>query len=86
MLIYVKTFRFRDDDICIYSERESVYYILLDYLQLRELRRELRIKVSDAFNSISILLGGLGEEGRGKIDSVSRTKTVEAILDFAEAL
>lgn len=26
-----------------------------------------------------------GEEGRGKIDSASRTKTVEAVLDFAEA-
>jgi hypothetical protein len=42
-------------------------------------------KVGDAFNSISTLLRGPGEEGRGKIDRTSRTKTVEAALDFAEA-
>jgi hypothetical protein len=59
--------------------------VLLDCPRLRELRRALRIKVSDAFNSISTLLGGLGEEGRGKIDSVSQTKIVEAVLDFTKA-
>ena len=82
---YAKTFRFRDDDLCVCGERESVHHVLLDCPRLRELRRELRIKVGDAFNSISTLLGGPGEEGRGKIDSASRTKTVEAVLDFAEA-
>ncbi|OQE10083.1 hypothetical protein PENFLA_c095G04406 [Penicillium flavigenum] len=82
--IYAKAFRFRDDDLCICGERESVHHVLLDCPQLRELRRELRRKVGDAFNSMSTLLGGPGE-GRGKIDSASRTKTVEAVLDFAEA-
>jgi len=82
---YAKTFRFRDDDLCVCGERESVHHVLLDCPRLRELRRELRIKVGDAFNSISTLLGGPGEEGRGKIDSASRTKTVEAVLDFVEA-
>ncbi|KAI3093180.1 hypothetical protein CBS147333_10127 [Penicillium roqueforti] len=82
---YAKTFRFRDDDLCVCGERESVHHVLLDCPRLRELRRELRIKVGDAFNSISTLLGGPGEEGRGNIDSASRTKTVEAVLDFAEA-
>lgn len=82
---YAKAFRFRDDDLCVCGERVSVYHVLLDCPQLRELRRELRFKIGDAFNSISTLLGGSGEDGRGKIDSASRTKTVEAVLDFAEA-
>jgi hypothetical protein len=75
----------RDDDLCTCGERESVTHVLLDCPELRELRRELRGKVGEAFNSISTLLGGPGEEGRGKINSASRTKTVEAVLDFAEA-
>ncbi|OQD77337.1 hypothetical protein PENANT_c114G03644, partial [Penicillium antarcticum] len=82
---YAKAFRFRDDDLCVCGERESVHHVLLDCERLRELRRELRFKVGEAFNSISTLLGGPGEEGRGKIDSASRSKTVEAVLDFAEA-
>lgn len=59
--------------------------MLLHFPQLTELRRELQRKVDDAFNSMSTLLGGPGEEGRGKIYTASRTKTVKAILDFAEA-
>ncbi|KAJ5471997.1 hypothetical protein N7539_008566 [Penicillium diatomitis] len=47
---------------------------------LRDLRRELRGKVGDAFNSMITLLGGSGERG-----TASRAKTVEAVLDFAEA-
>ncbi|CAG8879489.1 unnamed protein product [Penicillium salamii] len=43
------------------------------------------MKVGDAFNSISSLLGGSKEGERGKPDTVSRTKTVNAVLDFAEA-
>ena len=60
-------------------------HVLLDCPRLEGLRKELRSKVGDAFNSMSTLLGGPGEEGRGKIDSASRTRTVEAVLDFAEA-
>ncbi|KAJ5513135.1 hypothetical protein N7463_002687 [Penicillium fimorum] len=82
---YAKAFRFRDDDLCVCGARESIHHVLLDCPRLGELRRELRIKVGDAFNSISTLLGGSGEEGKGKIDRASRTKTVEAVLDFAEA-
>lgn len=46
---------------------------------------ELRRRVGDAFNSMSTLLGGPGEEGRGMRDGAPRAKTVEAALDFAEA-
>jgi hypothetical protein len=81
--IYAKAFRFRDNDICVYGEWESVHHVV----RLSKIGKikELRSKVGDAFNSISILLGGTGEEGRGKIDSTSRTKIVEAILVFAKA-
>jgi ribonuclease HI len=82
---YAKVFRFRDDDLCACGERESVAHVLLDCPELRQLRRELREKVGEAFNSMSTLLGGRSEEGRGKISSASRAKTVEAVLDFAEA-
>lgn len=55
-------------------------YVLLDCASLRDLYRELRGKISDAFNSMTILLGGSGERG-----TASRTKTVKAVLEFAEA-
>jgi hypothetical protein len=42
-------------------------------------------KVGDAFNSMSILLGGPGEGERGTRSTASRAKTVKAVLDFAEA-
>ncbi|KAJ5135377.1 reverse transcriptase [Penicillium bovifimosum] len=82
---YAKTFRFRDDDLCVCGERESLIHVLLDCPALRDLRRELRVKVGDAFNSMPTLLGGSGERGRGRPDNASRAKTVEAVLDFAEA-
>ena len=39
----------------------------------------------DAFNSVSSLLGGSREGEKGKPDTVSRARTVKAVLDFAEA-
>ena len=42
-------------------------------------------EVGDAFNSVSSLLGGSNEGKKGKPDTVSRAKTVKAVLDFAEA-
>lgn len=60
--------------------------MLLDCPKRGGLKRELRDKVGDAFNSISNLLEGPRDDGRGKIDSSSWSKTVEAVLDFAEAL
>lgn len=70
---YAKAFRFRDDDLCVCGERESVPPVLLNYPSLGGLKRELREMVGDAFKSILTLLGGPGEEGRGKIDSASRS-------------
>jgi hypothetical protein len=59
---YAAAFQFRDDDLCVCGERESVYHVLLDCPRLGKLGKELLSKVSDAFNSISILLGGPGGE------------------------
>jgi hypothetical protein len=45
----------------------------------------LRREVRDAFNSVSSLLGGSREGEGGNLDTVSRTRTVNTMLDFAEA-
>jgi hypothetical protein len=42
-------------------------------------------KVGDALSSVSSLLGGSNAGEKGKPDTVSRAKTVQAVLDFAEA-
>ena len=59
--------------------------MLVDCPRLVELRRKLRKEVGDAFNSVSSLLGGSNEGEKGKPDIVSQAKTVNAVLDFAEA-
>jgi ribonuclease HI len=82
---YAKTFGFRDDDHCVCGAQETVTHVLVDCPNLRELRRELRREVGDAFNSVSSLLGGSKEGEKGKPDTVSRARTVKAVLDFAEA-
>lgn len=67
------------------ARKKTVTHVLVDCPKLRELRRELRMKVGDAFSNVSSLLGGSKEGERGKPDTVSRAKTVNAVLDFAEA-
>jgi ribonuclease HI len=82
---YAKAHKFRDDDRCVCGAQETVTHVLVDCPRLRELRRELRKEVGDAFNCVSSLLGGSSEGRKGKPDTVSRTRTVNAVLDFAEA-
>jgi hypothetical protein len=82
---YAKTFRFRDDDQCVCGAQETVTHVLVDCPDLMDIRRELRREVGDAFRSVSSLLGGSTEGKKGKPDTVSRAKTVKAVLDFAEA-
>lgn len=82
---YAKSFRFRDDDRCVCGAQEIVTYVLEDCPNLRDIRRGLRREVGDAFGSVSSLLGGSTEGETGKPDTVSRAKTVKAVLDFAEA-
>lgn len=80
---YAKPFRFQDNDRCFCGNRETDS-CSMDSPNLRDLRRELRGRVGDTFGSVSCLLGGSQERGRGKPDNASRAKTVEAMLDFAE--
>jgi ribonuclease HI len=82
---YAKTFGFREDDQCVCGARETVTHVLVDCPELAELRRRLRKEVGDTLNSVSSLLGGSNEGEKGKPDTVSRAKTVNAVLDFAEA-
>jgi len=82
---YAKTFGFRDNDHCVCGAQETVTHVLVDRPNLREVRKELRSGVGDAFRSVSSLLGGSTEGKRGKPDTVSRARTVNAVLDFAEA-
>jgi len=37
------------------------------------------------FSSVAVMLGGCRTGERGNINNVSRSKAVEAVLDFAEA-
>ncbi|GAA3296697.1 hypothetical protein GCM10020218_080510 [Dactylosporangium vinaceum] len=82
---YAKLFGFREDDLCACGGRETVAHVLMECPRLRELRVELKRKVGDTLNSVSSLLGGSKEGEKGKPDTVSRTKSVQAVLDFAEA-
>ncbi|KAJ5138858.1 uncharacterized protein N7515_003706 [Penicillium bovifimosum] len=82
---YAKKFGFHDDDRCECGGQETVSHVLLECPNLRELRIELRRNVGDALNSVSSLLGGSNEGEKGNPDTASRAKTVQAVLDFAEA-
>ncbi|OQE68826.1 hypothetical protein PENNAL_c0145G05853 [Penicillium nalgiovense] len=82
---YAKKFGFRDDDLCECGAQETVFHVLIACPRLRELRAELRRKSGDAFNSVPSMLGGSNEGEKGKPDTVSRSKAIQAVLDFAEA-
>ncbi|KAJ5101079.1 hypothetical protein N7456_007131 [Penicillium angulare] len=82
---YRKRIGYSDDDRCECGAQETVAHVLMDCPKLRELRSELERKVGDAFDNVSSLLGGSKEGEKGKPDIVSRAKTVQAVLDFAEA-
>ena len=74
-----------EDDKCECGAQETVVHVLVDCPILRTLRQELRRKAGDAFNSVSSLLGGCEDDKESKPNSATRTSTVEAVLDYAEA-
>lgn len=67
------------------SAQETVSHVLMICPKLRELRSELKIKSKEAFNVISSLLGGSNKGQKFDPDTVSRSKAVQVVLDFAEA-
>ncbi|KAJ5240521.1 uncharacterized protein N7469_002112 [Penicillium citrinum] len=70
---YAKLFGFREDDQCVCGAQETVTHVLVD------------CPWGGAFSSVLSLLGGSKQGEKGKPDTVSRAKTVQAVLDFAEA-
>jgi hypothetical protein len=82
---FAKKLSFRDDDQCACGARETVVHVLVDCPRLQGLRMKLLREVGDAFNSVSSLLGGSNQGKKGNPDIISRAKTVNAVLDFAEA-
>ncbi|CEJ61917.1 hypothetical protein PMG11_10433 [Penicillium brasilianum] len=82
---YRKGIGYCDDDQCVCGAQETVTHVLVDCPRLKHLRSKLRLEVGDAFSSVSSLLGGSKQGEKGKPDTVSRAKTVQAVLDFAEA-
>jgi ribonuclease HI len=82
---YRKKVGHSEDDKCVCGAQETVTHVLVDCPNLKELRRKLRREVGDAFNSVPSLLGGSKQGEKGKPDTVSRARTVNAMLDFAEA-
>ena len=82
---YAKKFGFREDGLCECGEQEPVAHVLIECPRLRELRVILRRKTGDTLSGVSSLLGGAIEGEQGEPDIVWRAKTVQAVLDFAEA-
>jgi hypothetical protein len=68
---YCNAVGFCEEDYCVCGVQGTVVtHVLVDCPILKELRRGLRRKVGDAFNSVSSLLGDSNEGERGKPDSV----------------
>jgi hypothetical protein len=78
--------KFREDDKCKYGAIETVVHVLVDCPKLINPRQKLRKEIGDAFNDISIMLGGRGQgKQEGKISSFVQISSLKAVLDFAEA-
>jgi hypothetical protein len=80
---HAKIQRFTEEDKCECGARETVVHVLVDCPKLRELRQQLRGKIGDAFNNISIMLGG---KPQGKTNGCAINRDIlNAVLEFAEA-
>jgi hypothetical protein len=60
--------------------------VIGSYVLAEGSRTQVYVSLMEAnFESVCTNVGGPGGEGKGKVNSASRAKTVEAVLDFAEA-
>src|SRR5262249_4132685 len=82
---HAKRHQLREDDKCECGARETVTHILIDCPRLLTLRQKLRKEVGEAFNNISLMLGGRSRQEPKKLDSSAQRGVVKAVLDFAEA-
>jgi hypothetical protein len=82
---HAKLHRFREDDKCECGARETVVHVLINCPRLSTLRQKLRKEVGEAFNNISLMLGGRDRQEPKKLDSSAQRSAVNAVLDFAKA-
>ncbi|KAJ6157229.1 hypothetical protein N7497_006114 [Penicillium chrysogenum] len=75
---------FRDDDLCERGAQGTDCLPCIDGLSeaMRATGRAEK-KIWDAFDSVLSPLGGSNEGEKGKPDTVSRNKAIQAVLDFA---
>jgi hypothetical protein len=66
---HAKLHRFREDDKFECGARETVVHVLIDCPRLSTLRQKLREEVGEAFNNITLMLGGRDKRGPKKLDS-----------------
>ena len=83
---HAKRRKLQEDDKCECGAIETVVHVLVDCPKLINIRQKLRKEIGDAFNDISIMLGGRGQgKQKGKGISSAQHSTLSAVLDFAEA-
>jgi len=77
---------FSVDDKCKCGARETVVHVLVHCPLLRDLRKEMRSRIGDSFNSVARMLGGSGTNRQGNAGRWPINKEViEAVIDFATA-
>jgi len=80
-----KARKLSDDDKCECGAVETVVHVIIDCPQLSELRKELRLKVGDSFNSVARMLGGRQKNAQGKMTQWPANRAVlNAVIEFAE--
>ena|SRR5579871_119330 len=80
-----KARRLSDDDKCECGAIETVVHVIVDCPKLSELRRELRTKVGDSFNSVARMLGGWQKNAQGKATQWPINRAgLNAVIEFAE--
>ena len=80
-----KARRLSDDDKCECGAIETVVHVIVDCPKLCVIRKELRAKVGDSFNSVAWMLGGRQKNARGKETQWPINRAVlKAVIEFAE--